>query len=121
MASLNTVGGTRMVAMLDVPPVLFSTKYAVTNMPAVARTLRNLPEFSRGRPMTDAEEFIWIVPQSRGGLTVPEAVATVRLESGFMFVECRSRHALRAMRVLIESLVGYHVERTTSDTQVIKR
>ncbi|MCW8131320.1 MAG: hypothetical protein KIS92_13305 [Planctomycetota bacterium] len=102
--------------MVDLEPVLYRARYAVTNVPAVARTLRNLPEFTRGRPMVDAEEFIWIVPQARHGRTVNEPVATVRLSGCDLLVECRSRHAMRAMRVLIESLVGYHVERA-QDTQ----
>jgi hypothetical protein len=110
-----------MVEMLEQPPIVFASKYVVTNLPAVTRTLRNLPEFSRGQSSSSAEEFIWMVPQTRGGATVQEAVATVRLEDGFLFVECRSRHALRAMRVLLDSLVGVHIERTTSETQVIQR
>lgn len=104
------------LAMVDIESILFRARYAVSNVPAVARTLRNLPEFTRGRPMVDAEEFIWIVPHARHGRTVNEPVATVRLSGTDLQIECRSKHALRAMRVLIESLVGYHVERI-QDTQ----
>ncbi|MCZ7647349.1 MAG: hypothetical protein M5U26_19175 [Planctomycetota bacterium] len=84
----------------------FSVDYAVQNIPAVSRVLRGMPEFARGVWRGGLEEFIWMVPQG-GGVSQP--VATVRLSDGNLRLECQSRHALRAMQVLIDSLVGAHL------------
>lgn len=95
-----------------------TARFVVTNLPAVARVLRNLPEFSRGRPLVDAEEFVWLVPQTRRGTMLREPVATVRLSGQTLLVECRTRHALRAMEVLLESLAGSYLERLAETSNV---
>jgi len=100
--------------MLEAPAAPHTAQYAVKDQSALTRALRNLPEFTRGKPRVDAEEFVWVVPQNRRGLVVHEPVATVRVGSGTLTVECHSRHALRAMLVLIESLVGAHLEPTAA-------
>ena len=95
--------------MVDVAPVVFAASYDVKNLPAVARLLRGFPEFLRGTSQRDAEEYVWMAPQRDGYSQRAMPVATVRLSGQTLRIECPKRHALRAMQVLMDSLMGAQI------------
>lgn len=103
------VCGEEETAMVDLAPAPFTVCYEVRNIPAVSRVLRGLPEFARGAFRPDLEEFVWRVPQGDATRMNFESVATVRLGGNKLQIECRSRHVLSAMQVLVDSLVGPHL------------
>ena len=84
----------------------FSAVYNVQNLPAVSRSLRGLPEFSRGTHRPDGEEYIWRVPNTALGPRHTKAVASVWLSGNSLTIECQSRPVLKAMQVLVQTLAG---------------
>ncbi len=107
-------------AMLESTEAQYSAQYFVRNLPSVSRTLQGLPEFSRTRLTREFEEFVWMVPSYQWSVTVAEPVATVKLGRDSLRIECHTRHALRAMQVLFDSLVGTELELVSSSTAVSK-
>lgn len=97
-------------AMHELSASLYCAQYTVRNIPFVSRTLQGLPEFSRSRLTREVEEFVWTVPSYQRTVTMLGPVATIKLGGDTLRIECHSRHALRAMQVLFDSLVGAELE-----------
>lgn len=88
----------------------FSAEYMVRDIPSVTRALRNLPEFRRSDSAPDKEEFVWVLPQNNPhNKMVAAPVATVSLDGELLRIESHSRHVLRAMQVLVDTLVGAYL------------
>lgn len=88
----------------------FSAEYLVRDIPSVTRALRNLPEFRRSDSAPDKEEFVWVLPQGNPhNKMVAAPVATVSLDGELLRIESHSRHVLRAMQVLVDTLVGAYL------------
>ena len=75
-------GGTqleRWMSVRDAALATFSAEYIVQNLPIVSRSLRGLPEFTRGTHCFDGEEFVWRMPNSGQSRKTNQPIASVWL------------------------------------------
>jgi hypothetical protein len=84
----------------------YSARYEVSDTPAFCRAVRALPELVRSHTRSLSEEWIWMVPRynARGMSTEPAGV--LKLNGTVLQIESANRHALSAIKILLQSLVG---------------
>jgi len=92
--------------MVQLSTSSYSVKYEISDTPAFCRAVRALPELVRSQVRGISEEWIWMVPRYNERGMSSEPAGVLRLNGSILQIESANRHALSAIKILLQSLVS---------------